>query len=70
MSRPSSGESRRPEGLSLGDNVKHTAVGYVDGHSSKLRNFDFRVEMHGKGRNILEGNALHFAVLHLRFHLH
>ena len=45
------------KGSGIVDHIEHPAVRDIDGHRSKIRNFNGSVEMHGERRDILERHA-------------
>ena len=58
MSAPSSGVSRSPNGVRVGDHVEHPAVRDVDGDGPELGDLDRRVEVGRERRDVAERDAL------------
>jgi hypothetical protein len=46
---------RKPNARASGHHVKHPAVGHTDADRSKLRDFNPRIQINGKGRDVLKG---------------
>src|SRR5262245_13348613 len=57
-----------PEGARVGDDVEHAAVRHVYRHRAQRGHLDGAVEVHGEGRDVLEGHAPHLAVRAFRAH--